>query len=381
MTEIKTLKGSAFWFSPGSSLVSGVNLSDLYFDAAGSTITGAGQWEHDVSTPGKLTWTTDVFINSMIGDLTLTLPANNVTLADGEVAYLDLVRNQVIVGPTFTFTNASATVTSTIGAFTTFVVGDWIKAESGGLSAWGQIQSFNTGVPATAVSVVLEAVYNGASTAEAAVRTQGSYTMQQNLPKDVPDSADVYWIAKRKDNGGSIARLYIKYSGELEEGEELEISDQSSLDTLIYIGSTGETDNDPDYDAITQPSGSLAEQSFNTVNGESLTARLAAVTAMLADHKQDFNIEIDAGDIVWDGANVTISNAQLSIPGTTIGTAPVAITNLPSTALPDNSCYYVDINRTTAGSLALVQATLASLTPSEQRLVVARRLGTDLLVR
>jgi len=57
MSEIKRMKGSAFWYSNGSSLVPGVNLSNLWADSVGSLITGAGRFEHDETTPGLLTWT------------------------------------------------------------------------------------------------------------------------------------------------------------------------------------------------------------------------------------------------------------------------------------------------------------------------------------
>jgi len=379
MTEFKTLKGSAFWFSPGSSLISGVNLSDLFFDSVGSVITGTGVFQHDGGTPGEITWTSDLLLTSMIGDLKLKITADTINLNDEQVGFVQLVRNDVIVGPTFNFTSGSPTVTSTAGAFSTFIIGDWIKAESGGLASWAQILSFNTGVPATAISVTLTGNYPGATISEAAVRTQEEYTAQVADASSVPENSNVYWIARRADNGG-IARVYIRNVGELESGEEIEISDQSSEDLLTYTGATGETDPTPDYASQTQSSGSLAGQNFNSVNEENLTIRAAKVTAMLADHKQDFNIELDPGSVTWDGATLDISSAQLSIPGTTIGAAPVSINNF-NAALAANSAVYVDINRTTAGALTLVSATLASLTPSQQRLVVARRIGSDIWVR
>jgi len=182
-----------------------------------------------------------------------------------------------------------------------------------------------------------------------------------------------YWLGFREGSN-----LYLRGMGELEPTESAQISDNINESILTAAGLASETAS-PSYTAVT--SGSLNLPDFNTTPNEAWIPRIAKLNAMLADTKQDFNVEIDPGTIVWDGANVTITSAQLSIPGTTIGGAPVGITNLPSTALPDNSCYYVDINRTTAGSLTLTQSTLALLTPSQQRLVVVRRLGTNLLVR
>jgi hypothetical protein len=174
MTEIKRIKGTSSWFSLGSTLYSGVNLSDLFFDAAGSVISGDGKWSHDAVTPGLLTWTSDVFIKSVVGDLALKVPAGNVTLSDGQVAYISIVRNQIIPSQTFTFTNSGSTVTSTAGAFTSFVVGDWIKLESDSMQCWAQIASFNTGIPATATFVTLVDPYVGSTASGNAVRTQES---------------------------------------------------------------------------------------------------------------------------------------------------------------------------------------------------------------
>ena len=67
--------------------------------------------------------------------------------------------------------------------------------------------------------------------------------------KDVPFHEDVYWLFLREDDGGVIAQVYIRGSsgGELEQGEEREISDNQTLDILEYIGSPLETDTTPDY--------------------------------------------------------------------------------------------------------------------------------------
>jgi len=189
----------------------------------------------------------------------------------------------------------------------------------------------------------------------------------------IPLDDTTYWLAYREG-----IKLIVRGLGELEPGETAEVSDNLNENILAAAGLTSET-ADPDYSATS--SGSLSEPNYNTTANEPWIPRISKLTAMLADVQQNYNVEIDPGVIVWDGANVTVTNAQLSIPGTTIGLAPISINDLASTALPDNSAYYVDIDRTTAGSLALVQATLVSLTPSQQRLVVVRRIGTDLLVR
>lgn len=182
-----------------------------------------------------------------------------------------------------------------------------------------------------------------------------------------------FWIAYREGS-----KIYVRGYGELMTGESAEISDPVSSEILTFIGAINEADSDPNY--ISSPAGSLALPNFNTSNGESLTARLAKVTSMLADLKQDLNIALNPGAITWDGTNITVTGASLSVPGTTVGAAPVSINTLGSTALPANSCLYVDISRTVGTALTLVVSTLAALTPSQQRLILLRNIAGSILV-
>jgi hypothetical protein len=177
------------------------------------------------------------------------------------------------------------------------------------------------------------------------------------------------------------ACIFLRYFGVLLQGEEKHTSDTISNDTLAYVGATSDSDSVPDY--ISSPAGSLPLFNYNAVAGENLTARLSKVTAMLASHKQDFDMILDPGQCQWDGTTITITNATLSIPGavgaTAIGAAPIAI-NTYSAALPTNSCVYVDYSRTSGTALTLAQTTLALASPIEQQLIVARNIGGNILL-
>jgi hypothetical protein len=181
-------------------------------------------------------------------------------------------------------------------------------------------------------------------------------------------------IARR----GTNSVLVGAHSMRLNDGESKFIDGGISDQNLTFIGATASGDSAPNYAATS--SGSLNSPNYNTTSNESLTSRIAKLTAMLADIKQDINIDLDPGIITWDGTNITVTSALLSVPGTTVGSAAVTINNLSSTALPANSCLYVDINRATSTALTLASSTLASLTPSQQRLVLIRNIGGNLLV-
>lgn len=247
MSVLKEVKGSSYWFSSGATPVSNVSLSSLFFDSIGSSITGSGYWDHNQSIAGQLTWSSDIFIKSVIGKLYYNIPADTTSLNDGDVAYIELVRNQDIIGPTFNFVNSSPTVSSTAGAFSGFEIGDWIKAKSHSLGSWGRIQSFNTGVPSTATSVTLENIYKGPTTYESAVRSQGEYSLQVDAAEDLPSSGDIYWVARREDDGSVTPKIYIRGSSELQQGEKREINDNSIDNILRFIGSPNEQASNPPY--------------------------------------------------------------------------------------------------------------------------------------
>jgi hypothetical protein len=455
MSAIKNILGSAYWYSNGSSALSGVNLLDLYNDSVGSLITGAGKFQQ--GGPGVMTWTSDLLIRSIIGPRTYVVPANFVTLADKQVAYITLDRNNDFQpANTFTFNNSTNTVTGSV-AVTGIIAGDWIRAVSDNESAWRKVKMVSGNVITLYgpldVFPNAQPIYPSNPVNVKVLKSVGSYTMQVANPENVPADSDTYWIAKRDDNqfvtltvtnrsrtanlstltigphslvagqmvavtgvpdstfninaelvsvtgttityinngddvasvasAGSVsfvAILYVRGLGELNQGESISINNQIPENILSYIGAAIDSQSSPIYGGVS--TGSLNLPSYNSVAGENLTARLSKVTAMLADVQQNYNVEVDMGSVTWSSNQVSINSAQLSIPGTTVGAAPVTINNVTNQALADNECLYVDINRSIGSALTVSAPTLLSaLTPSQQRMVLVRRIGLNMLVR
>lgn len=312
MTELKLMKGGSYWFSSGSSLVPGINTSDLFFDTKGSILTGAGKFIHSDSTPGMLTWTSNLMIKSLYGKLALRINAGNVTLADEQVAYVQLIRNQDFQpADTFTFTNGSLTVTatSTIAGISS---GDWIKAESATLSAWTQVDTV------VGNTITLLTPYPGSTISEKAVRTQGTYTTATVAnPTAVPMNSDVYVIGKRVDNGGSIPRIYLGglSGGEIESGEEEDIGDDFSDDIFAFIGSTGKTDRTPNYTFLPNV---LSPETFS--QGDNLVVAIStcvgninAILEMLDNPSYDESVTlvapITSGTVVLIPVNTRLSGS------------------------------------------------------------------------
>jgi len=357
MTEIKAVKGSAYWYSAGSTLIPSANISDLYWDTAASVVTGRGKYVHSDVTPGLFTWTSDVYIKSIFGNLTLTVNAGNVTLADGEVAYIDLIRNQDFQpSNTFSFVNGSNTVTATAN-ISGISAGDWIKFEAHNFSTWANVNNLSGS------TLILSSNYTGPTATGKALRTAGSYTMQSASPTAIPVSSNTYWFAKRDDNafsaltvntigfsglqrtsnistvkcttshglvsgqaititgasdpsfdgffdiittdisgteftiynpgadvgptaagGGSISatpKLYLRGGagpGELEQGESVQIDDETNLNILQFIGAVNETDTTPPYTIV--PNG-LAPYTFTSANN--LTEAISALAGDVND--------------------------------------------------------------------------------------------------
>jgi hypothetical protein len=203
MSQIKRITGSSFWYSNGSSSLTGVNLTDTWNDALGSLLTGSGIFKHSATTPGLLDWTTDLYIRSIVGPRAYTIKQGSTTLANGEVLYLNLQRNlDFQPANTFTFTSGSTTVTAAL-TITGIQAGDWIKSETHSDSAWRRVATVS------GTTITLSTAYPTTSASAKASKCVGVYsltpgpgegTIAKAAPQSVPSNADVYWIAKRDDN-------------------------------------------------------------------------------------------------------------------------------------------------------------------------------------
>lgn len=179
---------------------------------------------------------------------------------------------------------------------------------------------------------------------------------------------------------GQVSRIYLRNLGQLEDNESTQMGEDVPAELLQYIGSPTETSSAPNYQATT--TGSLVYPNYNSVPGESLTERISKVTAMLSDNWQDLNIEINPGKITFDGIKISITGAYLSIPGSSVGAASVAITDISNITILNGECIYVDYSRTNGSSLTFSAATdLESLNPVQQRLIAVRRIGNEILIK
>ncbi len=305
MTEIKLMKGTAYWYSENV----GGSTYRLRQDTTNLTVTGKGTVSHDLATPGLLNWSDDFYLNFIGGRLRYTIKANaagaDCTLSDNQVAYVKLIRG-VNIAPNLVFINGNAIVTSvgSVDWTADLQAGDFIKNASEGDEKYYQIDTVDNLFQVTLTETFQE-LDSGLSGYDAQYAF-GEYEVNASPSTDrhvyigsrgsvtepaIPFGEDYFWIFSRQDNASSVAKVFVRPlgGGELEQGEDKEISDNTSLDLLSYVGSTSESDQDPSYTSLAIGA-KTGTQNYNSVDGENLTVRASKLTAMMADKAQDRNI-------------------------------------------------------------------------------------------
>ena len=224
-----------------------------------------------VTSAGQVNWDEDIFMKVVGSRLYYKILANAsssyVTLADNQVAYINLVRG-VAVTPNLIFANPSAVVTS-VGsvAWTSLLqAGDWIKLSADTDAKYYQILTVDS-----LIQVTLTETFAGVSTGTSGAKAKyafGTYqavalpTTNRHIWIDnrtaVPMNQDAWWLFLRADNGLT-PRVYVRFIGaELEQGEAEKIDNGVSRQLLQYIGSPLESSRYPQYASALNP-GSLPE--------------------------------------------------------------------------------------------------------------------------
>jgi hypothetical protein len=248
-TRIKELAGSSAWFSEGGRLT-GTNLADLWWDSTDSQITGTGRFQVDHGTTAatklKLKWTSKLIVQSAAGKYAFEIAASAVDeIADGEVLYLTQTRNQPLPSEaSLSFTNGALYINGSPGAFTGLDTTNkqFLKKESDGYDKYVKISAFKSGAdggggaatPTTAASVTIESNYTGTSEFATGVYANSVYTVTKAAKALVSSNSDMFWIARREDNGGT-PRIYIRgQNGALKLGDSRDISNtKDGLDSIL----------------------------------------------------------------------------------------------------------------------------------------------------
>jgi hypothetical protein len=227
--------------------------------------------------PGPIQWDSDIIIKGVIGDKYFKIPVTatadgtatanlfnigGVTgtafLQDGEVAYIILERNQIVSSGAF-FSCAGG-ANPIIGATAPLDIhnaslesGDFVKFEDEDESKWIRIDS----VIGSTITLKTDKGLSPDTTQRPVkvgklVYCKGAYSVVHVQPHYlVPANADIYWIGVRRDNYAEFAKVYLR-SLELEVGESIQLSDNTTNNLLVYTGAGNESATNPNYTVIDQ---------------------------------------------------------------------------------------------------------------------------------
>lgn len=186
----------------------------------------------------------------------------------------------------------------------------------------------------------------------------------------VPNNDTTFWLAFRDG-----ANVYLRFFGELQPGEDVEISDNVNENILAAIGIAEETDM-PNYTS-----------NNIVVDGTSLVAAISALDAAAGiagiQANQDRSLKlIEGGTWHVNLAGDTLSwsaDAFIDVPEVTRVSNRILSGNI---VLPNaNSVAYVEINRASGpATLTVLVADIDALTPTENTVIIARRVTDGILV-
>lgn len=219
MTKLKELSGTTYWYEDTSTY----NLVNIFKDALSTSIKSKGVWQSSDSTPGLLTWTEDILVQSVSDNKDRIIRAGNKTLADNQTMYMPLVRRADINsgGVSVNWFNGLNYINGSLGAFENLTKGDWIKKSDDPDHRYLRVEEFydalNKGgsvtTPANALSIKLSETYGGISELKRGVYDKGIYLSSDVLVADRDDSTltdiggDLYWLAMRSDTEMSVSDI------------------------------------------------------------------------------------------------------------------------------------------------------------------------------
>ena len=214
MTKLAELTGTPFWYQQGSN----ISISSVFGDTLGSTLKSKGTWQHDSSIAGKITWTDDIIYKSLIDLRDIIIRQNTVTLANDQVAFINLIRGvDVNSGPVaISFINGVTYINGVVETLQNLFQGDWVKKKSDSPDKYCQVKQFydafggvggggSVCVASSAKSVELISVYNGATEDTFGCYSKGIFGVGDVQITSRNDAAiqtaggDYLWLAARSD--------------------------------------------------------------------------------------------------------------------------------------------------------------------------------------
>lgn len=219
MTKLLELGGTTFWYEDASSY----SLVNIFKDALATSIRSKGTWQNSDITPGLLTWTEDIVIQSMTDKKDIVIRAGNKTLENNQIMFIKQERNANINSGSVSvdWLNGLPYVNGDLGSFENLSKGDWIKKASDFDYRFLRVEEFYAAInlgggvtsPANAKSIKLSQNYNGLTESAQGIFEKGAYISSdiQVVDRDDPSlyeaGGDLCWLAVRSDRVLNISNI------------------------------------------------------------------------------------------------------------------------------------------------------------------------------
>lgn len=222
MSKLRELGGTTYWYDDTSSF----SLISNFIDSVATAFKSKGKWIHDTVIPGLLTWTEDLNIKITADPRTYIIRQGNKTLANEEVMYIAMVRNQPfnVIDESVQWTNGQPyvnTIGGAVGLFADLNKGDYVKKANDTSDKFLRVEEFYDAVnlggsvttAALARSVRLNSNYLGITGSEKGRHDKGVY-LNTDVVVSSRDQAAIsnaggnfHWLAMRSDTIENIASV------------------------------------------------------------------------------------------------------------------------------------------------------------------------------
>lgn len=368
MSAIREVKGTPYWYMP---FPMGGGIAGAFMNTA-SLVFLSGTWQHVTNGHLALVGGTTMVRLGMTNNCTIAAFAD-VNLTTNRCLFVVLPGTDTAVTFGMGQNGSSPIVPKSISAKTsstiTVALGGNYDTTSGKIMVRGQEFAYTTYTAGTGVfsgvtpdpsglAVVGDDVYQLSSGSTGYLHTAVSSKVP-GLSGSISEGAErTIWLALYDGS----AKIQLK-NADLENGEEIQVGDNTSLNVLTYIGSPFEASTQPNY-ATLATGAFTGTTSYNSTVGEDLTTRLSRVTSMVADKAQDKTIKFLRRGIATIVNTTSGSDQEITFTGV----SPVLDIILPSSAnsgiiglagtlsLAENQAAYFEVNRNTSFSVVNIAA-------------------------
>lgn len=332
MSKLRELGGTTYWYED----VSTFSVISTFIDSCATAFKSKGRWIHDAGTPGDLTWTEDINLKVTSDQRTYIVRAGNaapftghtVNLADEEVLYVEMVRNQPINTSDQPVqwtagSNYINTVGGAVGLFGQLKQGDWVKKINDSNDKFLRVEEFYDGLSggsptsaANAKSIKLSANYAGSTAIEKARYDQGEY-LASDIVVSTKDQAAIsaaggnfHWLATRSDTIqkiGSINETSLSVTFSDGDGDTVKVTSSGAhgLNDGDWINVSGSAGFDGDWQVEVESS-TIFYINSSITTPDSGTAVYSVVTTVARDNGDGFQLE-SANHGLRDGDKIQIT--------------------------------------------------------------------------